>query len=173
VAAKLCVACKKQTDNGLTTCDSCSERERVLAKMSRKARKAAGLCVGCAGKPRPNRTLCAKCAKASADRAATHRKRCKKRGSCIKCGKMALMGITLCIDCRQKRIDYKRKDKRNYREMSRQRRARYAAQGLCRRCGKRPPATGKTSCEPCFNSNSLYARVRRFREKAKQKPTVL
>lgn len=168
MAAKLCVACKKPTDNGLTTCDSCSERERVSAKMSRKARKSAGLCVGCGGQPRPDRTLCAGCAKATADRAATHRKRCKKRGSCIKCGKMALMGITLCLDCRQKRINYKRKDKRDYREVSRRRRAQYAAAGLCRRCGKRPPGDDKTSCERCYSSNSLYARVHRFHEKTKK-----
>jgi hypothetical protein len=81
---------------------------------------------------------------------------------------MALMGITLCIDCRQKRINYKRKDKRDYREVSRKRRARYAAEGLCRRCGQRPPDGGKTSCESCYSANSLYARVQRFHEKAKR-----
>ena len=145
----------------------------MLAKMSRKARKAAGLCVGCGGQPRSDRTLCAKCSKASANRSATHRKRCKKRGSCVKCGKMALMGITLCLDCRQKRINYKRKDRRDYREVSRQRRSRFAAEGLCRRCGKKPPAAGKTSCEQCYGANSLYARIQRFREKAKKKSTVL
>ena len=164
-AARLCVSCKAQVEGLITTCDLCAEKERRSANMSRAQRKAAGLCADCGGEPRPNRTLCAECTKATALRSARHRKKCKKLGLCIKCGKLAMMGITLCVECRDKRIAYKRKDKRNLRDVQRKRRDEWTAAGLCRRCGQSAPVEGKKNCQKCIDTNSLYARVRRFRTK--------
>lgn len=89
----------------------------------------------------------------------------KEHGICVNCHKMnAIRGQTLCPDCRDRRNAqaaerYKqRKDELipHRREYSKKRYEALKAAGLCVRCGKRQPESGKFSCTRCIRKQSQY-----------------
>lgn len=92
----------------------------------------------------------------------------KEHGICVHCGKdNAMINNILCPECAEKhdkstdkcRIrneEYRIKDVEIYKRMADRR----EEQGLCRRCGKRPPMAGKKQCIEC-----KVARHKRYLQK--------
>lgn len=83
----------------------------------------------------------------------------REHGICIKCGhNSARPGRFDCFDCADKKAEYahiyyKANKERlgEYRkEWSKTRYKKRKANGLCVRCGKRPPDEGKVSCRSCL-----------------------
>ena len=56
------------------------------------------------------------------------------------------------------------------RERFRRRTAERIARGLCPRCGKRPPAAGRSVCEPCGEKRNSAGRARDAKLRAAGKP---
>lgn len=86
-------------------------------------------------------------------------------GMCTACRKRkAIKGQTVCPDCRDKRREYERKRYLETRDEKRDYHKRYnkslyearKAAGICVRCGKHPPETGKWSCTTCLRKQSQY-----------------
>ena len=104
------------------------DRERVARRTA--ARIEAGLCVRCGRtEPLPERRLCAPC---NEQRNAASRAR----------------------DARLRAAKKPRRDPERAKQYERERRRRQlaarTAEGLCARCGKKPAAPGRSSCEPCL-----------------------
>ncbi len=109
-------------------------------------------------------------------------------GSCPRCGKAApAPGRSLCGPCAERRNKASRardarlraegkprrdpvKARMYRRERSRRETAARQAEGLCTKCGKEPPVTGRSSCEPCLEKRREAGRVRYAAGKAAGKP---
>ena len=147
------------------------------------------LCPKCGRRPpAPERSVCKPCAekKRPADRERHHRCTAGRlaRGLCPRCGKQPpAPGRTTCAPCGEKRNTASRardarlraagKPRRNperarayEREYSRHQTAERIAQCLCQKCGKAPPTTGRTLCEPCGEKRRAAERTRYAEAKA-------
>lgn len=85
-------------------------------------------------------------------------------GVCTRCGGSPLASRTLCERCRerQRAASATHRERRGARPRGYHRRGDAAAQfGLCSRCGRRPPAAGRRTCETC--SAAQRARLAVFR----------
>ena len=162
-----------------------ARRARDLERYHRRTaeRISQGLCPQC-GKapPAPERSVCEPCAgkKRPADRERYHRHTAERisQGLCPRCGKqLPAPGRTTCAPCGEKRNTASRardarlraagKPRRDperarayEREYSWRQTAERLAQGLCSNCGKAPPATGRTLCEPCGVKRRAAGRAR-------------
>ena len=119
-------------------------RERFRERMNE--RRAANLCLGCGSvSPVPGRTTCEPCA---------GKRRAKERA---RNGKLKAEG-------RPRRCPEKSREagRRHYRRKMDRR----AAEGLCRRCGKLPPAPGRINCHECGGKLRAAARERYHAGKA-------
>ena len=79
----------------------------------------------------------------------------RARGGCIECGRPAQPGRILCKAC----AIYKSK-------RSAMRIAQRKADGLCTKCGKRPPEAGVNTCAECRERNKQNCR--RWYERQKE-----
>ena len=121
-----------------------ADRERYHRRM--EERRAAGSCLRC-GKfpPEPGRKNCAACAEQSRNRERARNERLKAEG-------------------RPRRDSEQRKktERERYRRTVDER----IARGSCPRCGKRPPAPGRSTCDACAEQIRAMARARYHRGKA-------
>jgi len=94
----------------------------------------------------------------------------KSHGICVNCGQEeAQKGHVYCLECRMymnkasKKYHKGHKESRNTRnrELSWLRRERYAAAGLCAKCGKRKPAESRKYCPYCLAKAKRYMKKRR------------
>lgn len=104
------------------------------------------------------------------------RKWYRANGICVACGQEnAVQGQARCFRCREKvrevnRRNYaKHRSERNekYKQYHKERTASLRAQGICTRCGRRKPETGKARCAVC-NARSR----RQYAERARRKGTL-
>ena len=155
--------------------DIAARRARDLERYHRRTaeRKAKGLCLKCGKRPpATHRSQCETCAakRRPADLERYHRRTAERvaKGLCPKCGKQPpAPDRQLCEPCNKKqkganrardaRLRAEGKPRRDpsrarayERERSRRERAARQAEGACTRCGKRPAAEGRASCEPCL-----------------------
>lgn len=96
------------------------------------------------------------------------RKWYRANGICVSCGQEnAVQGQARCFRCREKvreanRRNYaKHRSERNekYKQYHKERTASLRAQGVCTRCGRRKPETGKARCAVCnARSRRQYAK---------------
>lgn len=91
----------------------------------------------------------------------------KDAGICVDChARDAVRGQTRCPDCRDRHNQYRRQRTEQEQEQRRKyQRERYESlkgSGLCVRCGKRPPESGKSSCTFCLRKQSQYRKNERF-----------
>lgn len=104
------------------------------------------------------------------------RKWYKANGICVHCGQEnAVQGQTLCFRCREKvreanrryyahnRDKHKERTNRQGKERTEERRA----QGICTKCGRRKPETGRARCAVCNARNRRY-----YAERARRKGTL-
>ena len=175
IAQGLCPRCgKTEPEPGLTLCTACNgkrnragrardarlrtqgtprrdpararEYERERSRRLHAERKAAGTCTKCGKAPaRPDRTTCEPCAE-------RHRARDRERLAKAKAEGLPYGGR----DPEKKRRAGRKHDRR--RTESRR------AASLCIRCGKAPPAEGRSMCEPC-RENRRAAKRARHRER--------
>ena len=108
-----------------------------------------------------NRVMCKKCAEKERKRVAENREVLRLMKICPRCGKNKLWGDEkMCIDCREKMYEYNKsrrsKENKNYNKIRKQ-------NGLCIKCGKRPPVEGKTKCAICSEKDRI--RMREYRMK--------
>ena len=121
-----------------------ADRERYHRRI--EARRAACLCVRCGKRaPEPGRKNCAGCAEQSRKRERARNERLKAEG-------------------RPRRDSEQRKktERERYRRTVDER----VARGNCPRCGKRPPAPGRSTCDACAEQIRKMARERYHRGKA-------
>ena len=168
-----------------------ARRARDLERYHRRTaeRRAKGLCLKCGKRPpAAERTVCEPCAakKRPADRERFHRRTVARiaQGLCPKCGKQPpAAGLIHCEPCTEKRNHASRardarlraagKPRRNLetaraynKKHSRETEAERRARGLCPRCGKAPPAPGRTICVSCGEQRRADARARYAEAKA-------
>ena len=170
-AAGLCPRCgRRPPAPGRSVCERCAEKKRVAGR-ARDARLRA------AGKPRRN------LAKARAhERERARRQTAERRaaGLCTRCGQaQAASKRAVCESCGDRsreaeRIGYAKAradgkpyggrdpgaKRRSARAASRKRQHVRCDAGQCLRCGKRPPAEGGTTCEPCREARQAAERAR-------------
>lgn len=79
----------------------------------------------------------------------------RARGGCSVCGRPAQPGRTLCKACAIHEA-----------KRSAMRIAKRKADGLCTKCGKRPPEAGVKTCAECRERNKQYCR--RWYERKKE-----
>ena len=165
--------------------DIAERRARDLERYHRRTseRRAQGLCLKCGKRPpAPHRSQCEVCTakRRPADRERYHRRTAERlaQGLCPKCGKVPpAPDHQLCDPCNEKTnrasrardarlraAKMPRRDReraRKYeRKRSRKERTVRLAKGTCTRCGKRPVAEGRTSCEPCLDKRRATDRAR-------------
>ena len=121
------------------------DRERVARRTA--ARVAAGKCPRCGAiPPAPGRSVCGPCNE-KRNRASRAR------------------------DARLRKAGMPRRDRDRAREYGRERSRREVkmrrAEGTCTRCGKRPAAEGRSSCEPCLEKRRASDRARYAAGKAR------
>ena len=168
-----------------------ARRARDLERYHRctAERRAKGLCLKCGKQPpAPERTRCEPCAakKRPADRERFQRRSAERlaQGLCPKCGKQPpAAGLSLCEPCTEKcnrasrardvKLRAAGKPRRNLekaraynKKHSRQAAAEHRARGLCPKCGKEPPAPGRSICAPCAEKHRASARARYAEAKA-------
>ena len=95
----------------------------------------------------------------------------RSNGICVACGQEnAVQGQARCFRCREKvreanRRWYERnREEHNekYKQYHKERTASLRAQGICTRCGRRKPETGKARCAVCnAKSRRAYAKRRK------------
>lgn len=116
-----------------------------------RSRKAKGLCVKC-GKvpPRENRVMCAECAEKERKYENESRAFCRSVGICPVCQKNKLFGDERnCPECRAK--NYARNlNKPNIVRHINTTHYKRKTEGLCIKCGERPPVFGRVSCSYCL-----------------------
>ena len=87
----------------------------------------------------------------------------KQHGICVDCNREnALPGITYCRCCKARRIEYNRTEWERHKErlipINRERNKSLYWQrkeaGLCTRCGKNQPDTGKAKCTRCLRKDA-------------------
>lgn len=87
----------------------------------------------------------------------------KSRGMCVACeNEKAIRGKTLCLMCKAMRIEYNRdayqnmtdEQKAQRKQKSRDLYAQRKESGICTKCGKRKPETGKAKCTACLAKNA-------------------
>ena len=168
-----------------------ARRARDLERFHRRTaeRRAKGLCLKCGKQPpAAGRSMCEPCAakKRPAHRERHHRRTAARiaQGLCPKCGKQPpAAGLIHCEPCTEKRNRASRArdarlraagtprrnqekaqayNKKHSRETIAERRAR----GLCPKCGKEPPAPGRTICATCGEQRRANARARYAEAKA-------
>lgn len=121
-----------------------------------------GICVRCrTEKAEPNRVMCRVCAEKERKRVAENRSALKTMKICPRCGRNKLWGSEkMCIECREKMYKYnlshKSKTTKNYNQIRKE-------NGLCIKCGKKPPVYGKTKCATCAAKDRIRAREYRRR----------
>ena len=174
-------------------CDHDLEARRALdlERYHRRTaeRRARGLCLKCSKQPpAAGRTLCEPCAakQRPADRERFEKRIAERRaqGFCPRCGKAPPEpDREICASCAEKRNRASRardarlraagKPRRNLetaraynKKHSRQEAAERRAQGLCPKCGKQPPAPGRSICTPCGDKHRASARARYAKAKA-------
>jgi len=171
--------------------DIAVRRARDLERYHRRTaeRRARGLCVKC-GKRQPvtHRSQCEVCIekRRPADLGRYHRRTAERvaQGLCPRCGKRPpapdRSSCELCNEktnrasrARDARLRAEGKPRRNMdrareyeRGRSRKERAARQAEGTCSRCGKRPAAEGRSSCEPCLEKRRSSDRARYAASKA-------
>ena len=179
-AAGLCPRCgERPPAPGRSVCEPCAENRRVAGR-ARDARLRA------AGKPRRN---LAKARASERERARRQTAERRAAGLCTRCGQaQAVPGRAVCESCGDRsreaeRIGYAkaRADGKLYggRDPGAKRRSACAASrkrqhvrcdaGKCLRCGKRPPAEGGTTCEPCREARQA-AETRPLCPTSRQRP---
>lgn len=132
-------------------------------KMYKQKKIEQGLCVSC-GKPRTTgKRLCDACLKKERIRSQENRNFYKKIGVCTRCGKNKVFGdFRTCDECQAEMMIYRKnhytteqkqkwqekfkvKEKEQYHERLKM--------GLCTKCGKRKPKTGRKKCEMCLEKD--------------------
>lgn len=87
----------------------------------------------------------------------------KQHGICVDCNQEnALPGITYCRCCKARRIEYNRTEWEKHKDrlipINREHKKSLYWQrkeaGLCTRCGKHPPETGKAKCTACLRKDA-------------------
>ncbi len=162
-----------------------ARRARDLERWHRRVdeRRARGLCRTCGKRaPEPERGQCEPCAgkRRSADRE-RHRRRTAARvadGKCPRCGiRPPAAERSICDICAEKTnrasrtrdarlraAGVPRRDPVKAREYEHDRSRREAdtrrEAGICTRCGKRPAADGRASCEPCLEKRRAADRAK-------------
>lgn len=139
--AGLCYACGAQPAAGRRRCAACHDRQVAYYHSQYQAaiarRRKAGLCQSCGHRPsRPNRVTCTTCAEKMRG---YDEKRRKAGVVCGVCRSRARTIGTLCDVCHPKVLD-----------RSAAVREKRLALGLCRLCGKRPPAPLRQACFGCI-----------------------
>lgn len=125
--------------------------------------KSIGICVRCHKNPaEQNRVMCAGCLEKSRKATFENRKFLKTMGLCPRCGKNKLFGDEkMCLECREKMYAYNKshrsETKINYIQKRKD-------AGLCIKCGKRAPVTGKTKCAICACSERIRYREYQMRK---------
>lgn len=146
-----------------------SSKER---KKRYEDRKEKGLCVSCGAKARPGRVQCEKCA----EDAKQTKQFYLRLGFCPVCHKYRVYGDEKeCPECRARRIVNNRlstarawaegkdwADPRHALTRAGKRYKRLKSEGLCTKCGRRPPAVGRVMCRRCLDKQA--ERMRRYRE---------
>lgn len=102
----------------------------------------------------------------------------KDAGICVNChARDAVRGQTRCPDCRDRHNQYRRqRTEQEQEQMRKYQRERYESlkgSGLCVRCGKRPPESGKSSCTFCLRKQSQYRKNERFRNGGVPRQTAI
>ena len=111
--------------------DERASRRRCYRRQ-RAERLAAGCCTKCGRRaPEPDRTLCAECGR---------KRRAADRERYARAKAQGLLYGGKCAESRRKHARAKSKHRYEAR----------AAAGSCVRCGRRPPAEGRTRCEACL-----------------------
>lgn len=133
-----------------------------MNKETYEFRKTNGICVRC-GKEmaRTNRVMCEACAEKERVRRSEDRAALSKMNLCPKCGQNRLYGDEkMCLDCREKMYKYNKTRRhstgKNYNELRKQ-------NGLCIKCGRRPPVPGRVKCGICLALERERARNYRLR----------
>lgn len=122
-----------------------------------------GICVYCGkNKAEENRVMCAQCMENERNRVAENRRALVNIGFCPRCGRNRLIGDEkMCIECREKMYVYNKtkpsKSKRDYIQIRKQ-------NGLCIKCGKMGPVSGRTKCAACAYKERIRARDYRMRK---------
>ena len=89
----------------------------------------------------------------------------KDHGICVNCKtNKAVRGQTRCPDCREMQRDAGRKRYQKkqpeirayYKDWNKSKYEQRKADGVCVRCGKKPPQAGKLSCTRCLIKQSQY-----------------
>lgn len=131
------------------------ERYRILKKNK--------ICVRCEKKQAESeRVMCSQCLEKERNRVSENRRALVNLGFCPRCGKNRLFGEEkMCIECREKMYKYNKQHRStktyNYTQIRKQ-------NGLCIKCGKREPVSGKTKCMTCAYKERMRARDYRIRK---------
>ena len=113
-------------------------------------------------KAEPNRVMCKKCLEKERKRVAENREALRLMRICPRCGSNKLWGDEkMCIDCREKMYEYNKlhrsRRNKNYNDLRKK-------NGLCIKCGKRPPVQGKAKCSMCAAKERIRSREYRMRK---------
>ena len=122
-----------------------------------------GECQDCEALAEPERVRCADCLSKRASQTKVGREARKQAGQCTRCKRKARKGKTTCKVCGQEEVARTNRTAKRRRE-DRQR------QGLCPRCGERPPVAGDAECRVC--KLTLQERYRTQREAVMYEATL-
>lgn len=156
-AAGRCPRCggQRHPQDSHVLCGLCRYQERCRAH--RKDGGDVRVCRRCRQAPAlPDRAQCQRCAERDQDRTAWRR----AEGRCVACGAPSV------IDPRTQRLRWHcpacAADRR---QRARARTAQRRDQGVCRRCGQRPPTAGFVTCDPCRARQRQQAQASRQRRR--------
>lgn len=129
-----------------------------------RSRKEKGLCVKC-GKvpPRQNRVMCAECGEKERRYENETRAFCRSVGICPVCQKNKLYGNERnCVECRAKNYARNLNQPKVVRHINTTHYKR-KAEGLCVKCGERPPENDRVMCSRCLIKEQNRAKSYRAR----------
>ncbi len=145
--------------------------DNVERKKRYQDRKAKGMCVICGAEARPGKTRCKKCS----EEAKQTRIFYLRMGFCPVCHKHRIYGEEKeCSECRARSLANNRlsmarawaegkewADPRLSVTRAGKRYRRLKSEGLCPKCGKRPPETGRAMCRICLDKMAETMRLYR------------
>ena len=156
IALGMCIVCgvKPPRAQGKSLCEECCDYKRERRKWIIRC----GICAVCeAEDAESGRKLCNRCTVAERKRLAALREARTTAKQCRNCKTPAVKGSVYCGNCK---LRLKERARWNYhlRRLN----------GVCTRCGQKPPHENRLECEQCLAKKAEYQRKRKARLKAER-----
>ena len=133
-------------------------------------RRESGLCPRCGNPLDRDGYYCKKCLEKHNEYKRENKKFFRENGICPECGKEKLFGDEkMCIACRQRNYERRKpiteeqriKNNKKFRERQNSLYKQRSEQGICTRCGKRKPESGKKKWGKCLAKDYDLHKIRR------------